>query len=110
MVDPDREFGCADGSCPFYSRLGMHTNGGCKCTYEAFPDMATRRLVDRMLVKAREVAAADAVTKIERANAVRERRNRIAEIRRELGRESDKAVIENRRRLREEMKRLELEE
>lgn len=55
----DHDFGCTDGSCPFASRLGMHTNGGCKCVWERFPDEDTRRLVERMLRRAREVAAAD---------------------------------------------------
>lgn len=102
-------FGCADGSCPFYSRLGMHTNGGCHCVSEAFPDMETRRLVDAMLRKAREVATSDAKHRArwEREESIRQQRR--AEIRSELGNETDREVIEQRRQLRAELKRLEEE-
>lgn len=53
------DFGCLDGACPFHSRFGMHTNGGCNCVYDAFPDIEQRRLVDRMLRRARDVAVED---------------------------------------------------
>ena len=71
MIDPDREFGCADGSCPFSSRHGMHTNGGCRCTYEAFHDPEQRRTVDAMLAKARAVATRDAEIASLRAEVAR---------------------------------------
>lgn len=53
------DFGCLDGACPFHSRFGMHTNGGCNCVYDAFPDIEQRRLVERMLRRARDVALED---------------------------------------------------
>lgn len=109
-VNPDREFGCADGSCPFHSRLGMHTNGGCKCVYEAFPDEATRRLVDKMLTKAREVATRDAEHRERWKREKAERDDRIRELRTELGHDTDREIIARRRELRAEIERLEMEE
>lgn len=103
------EFGCGDGSCPFSSRHGMHTNGGCRCTYAAFPDPEQRRTVDVMLAKARAVATRDAEIAMQRKADERERRDAIGELRKQLGRETDREVIEGRRRLRAEIARLEQE-
>lgn len=103
------DFGCSDGSCPFASRLGMHTNGGCKCTYHLFPDMEQRRLVDAMLRRAREVATADEAKRASMRDTATERRVRILEIRRALGGQTDREIIDERKELRAELKRLELE-
>jgi predicted TIM-barrel fold metal-dependent hydrolase len=87
----------------------MHTNGGCKCVSEAFPDETTRYLVSRMLVKAREVATYDATIRARRAQEAREREHRIRELRTMLGRKTDKDVIAERREMRAEIERLEME-
>lgn len=100
------DFGCSDGSCPFGSRFGMHTNGGCRCTYHLFPDMEQRRLVDAMLRRAREVATKDAEIKASRIADSVSRKQRIAEIRSELGGDTDREVIAHRRELRSELERL----
>lgn len=42
--------GCFDASCPFTQhRGGMRTNGGCKCLYEAIPDVPKRRDIQRLV-------------------------------------------------------------
>ncbi len=103
------DFGCHDGSCPFTSRLGVHTNGGCCCVADRFPDDEQRRLVNAMLVAARAAAAADVERRAKRVIADNERKARIAECRAELGRETDREVLERRKELRAEIKRLEEE-
>lgn len=52
--------GCHDSACPFTKHLGgMRTNGGCKCLYEAIPDVPKRRDVERLVrwLRARAEAA-----------------------------------------------------
>lgn len=53
MADPIEGLemlGCWDGACPFTRHLGgMRTNGGCRCLYDAIPDVPKRRDIERLM-------------------------------------------------------------
>ncbi len=45
--------GCGDGGCVIVRPTGMHTNGGCRCTYHM--DTMRERGVTRLLRKAQQL-------------------------------------------------------
>lgn len=58
--------GCGDGNCVVLRPTGMHTNGGCRCTYNM--DRARERGVRGLLMIAQSFARA-AIAKAEKEGA-----------------------------------------